>query len=55
MHQLGACEKACQKLKEHLCKEPVLSGPNFSEEFILQTDISEVGLGAVLFQETNGE
>ncbi|KAG6933769.1 hypothetical protein G0U57_018464, partial [Chelydra serpentina] len=49
------CEDAFQELKASLCREPVLYSPDFHREFILQTDASEVGLGAVLSQEVDGE
>ena len=38
------------KLKAILCSEPILKWPNFEREFILQTDASERGIGAVLSQ-----
>ena len=44
------CEEAFQKLKTMLCSEPVLKNPDFEKEFILQTDASDRGLGAVLSQ-----
>ena len=51
-----ACEAAFQKLKEILCKAPVLQNPDFNKSFILQTDASDRGIGAVLSQEdSNGE
>lgn len=48
-------EEAFCKLKNALCGQPVLIAPDFSKEFVVQTDASEVGLGAVLSQEVNGE
>ncbi|CAJ0958241.1 unnamed protein product [Ranitomeya imitator] len=42
-------------MKNALCKQPVLMAPNFKKEFILQTDASDVGVGAVLSQELHGE
>lgn len=39
------CERACQKLKEQLCRAPILAFPNFDEPFILTTDASLVGIG----------
>ncbi|KAL7288279.1 hypothetical protein TKK_0017618 [Trichogramma kaykai] len=41
-------EKVFKTLKEHLIKALILACPNFSETFILQTDASNDGLGAVL-------
>ena len=37
-------------LKAHLCSAPILAYPKFDKPFILQTDASNVGLGAVLAQ-----
>ena len=44
------CEKAFQTLKEVLCQSPILRNPDFSKAFILQTDASNRGVGAVLSQ-----
>ena len=44
------CESAFQALKPHLCTSPVLQSPNFTMPFILQTDASDRGVGAVLSQ-----
>ena len=46
----GDCEKAFSALKRIVCSEPILKSPNFEKEFILQTDASERGIGAVLSQ-----
>ena len=43
-------EKAFQSLKEALCSRPILRSPNLDKEFILQTDASNQGVGAVLSQ-----
>lgn len=44
------CNAAFQKLKTLLCSAPLLRYPNFHREFVLQTDASDVGVGAVLSQ-----
>uniref|UniRef100_A0A1X7UNW9 Integrase catalytic domain-containing protein n=1 Tax=Amphimedon queenslandica TaxID=400682 RepID=A0A1X7UNW9_AMPQE len=46
----GACQSAFQKLKDLLTSPPVLAYPDFSNPFILHTDASGEGLGAVLEQ-----
>ena len=44
------CEEAFLSLKQLLCTDPVLRSPDFTKEFIVQTDASERGVGAVLSQ-----
>lgn len=44
------CDKAFRELKHRLCQAPVLWSPNFSLPFVVQTDASERGIGAVLSQ-----
>nr|KAG5702720.1 hypothetical protein BaRGS_013357 [Batillaria attramentaria] len=51
----AVCEEAFQALKERLCAQPVICLPNLSQTFTLQTDASDVGLGAVLLQERDGQ
>lgn len=45
------CEKPFSKIKYILISSPVLSTPDFSKQFKLTVDASDVGIGAVLFQE----
>ena len=46
----GDQEKAFRCLKQCLTSAPVLACPNFKKPFILQTDASDLGLGAALIQ-----
>ncbi len=48
-------EAAFQQLKDAMVKAPVLALPCEGGEFILQTEASTLGLGAVLIQKLNGE
>ena len=43
-----------EHLTKHLTSPPVMAYPNFEEPFLLHTDASETGLGAVLYQQQNG-
>ena len=45
-----SCQKAFDELKRALCSTTVLKSPDFSRQFILQTDASNRGVGAVLSQ-----
>lgn len=45
------CQSAFDNLKKCVTIAPVLAHPNFSVPFILDTDASQVGLGAVLSQD----
>jgi hypothetical protein len=44
------CEEAFKSLKKVLVSAPILATPNFNKPFLLQTDASKVGIGAVLSQ-----
>ena len=44
------CDKAFNALKSMLTSSPVLSSPDFEKTFIVQTDASNYGVGAVLSQ-----
>ena len=48
------CQDAFNYLKNYLSHDPVLVAPDFTRPFILQTDASDVAVGAVLLQETDG-
>ena len=47
-------EEAFNKLKEELKKAPILKLPDFSKDFVIETDASNQAIGAVLLQESNG-
>lgn len=47
----SSCEEAFRALKDHLIRAPVLSCPDFSLPFQIQTDASGYGIGAVLTQQ----
>lgn len=49
------CETAFQTLKACLCSSLVLKSPEFSQRFLFQTNVSAVGLAAVLAQSAPGE
>ena len=44
------CEEAFSKLKEFLTSAPILALPDWSKPFIVDTDASDFGIGAVLSQ-----
>ena len=50
-----ACEESFQQLKDALVSAPVLVYPRTTEPFLLDTDASNVGVGAVLSQVHDGE
>ena len=48
-------QKALEKLLDHLTSAPVLGYPDFSQPFVLHTNASQEGLGAVLYQRQDGK
>lgn len=48
-------EAAFEAVKDHLTTAPNLTCPNFESPFIIQTDASDFGLGAVLTQIQDGQ
>lgn len=49
------CQHALEIIKRDLTQTPVLTPPDFNKTFKVQTDASEIGLGALLTQEIEGE
>ncbi len=49
------CETAFQTLKEQLVSRPVLAFPETDGDYILYTDASNIGVGAVLGKRTEKE
>ncbi|BFF96473.1 uncharacterized protein DMAD_05111 [Drosophila madeirensis] len=45
-------QEAFEAVKSRLVADPVLACPDFARKFVLQTDASDYGLGAILTQET---
>jgi len=48
-------EKAVETLLDHLVSPQILGYPDFSKPFVLHTDSSQEGLGAVLYQKQDGK
>lgn len=50
----SACQEAFDTIKDRLTSAPVLAFANPQKPYLLHTDTSSVGLGAVLYQEQEG-
>lgn len=50
-HWTPQCDEAFNTIKEYLISAPILHCPDFTKPFVVQTDASAYGLGAVLSQE----
>ena len=48
-------ETAYRNLKIKVIQKPILRLPDQSKPYVLRTDASDIGLGAVLMQETDGK
>ena len=49
------CQVAFEKLKKYLTEAPILAYPDFTKDFILDTDASGNSIGAVLSQKIDGK
>ena len=54
MKWVAESNESFQTLKAALSQNPILRLPNFEKQFVLQTDASDSGLGALLLQEHDG-
>ena len=53
-HWSEECERAFEDLKARLVSSPILAYPSAVDQFILDTDASDFGIGAVLSQQQDG-
>ena len=49
------CQEAFEKIKNLCCTAPILAFTDFKQPFILHTNDSRIGLGAVLYQIIDGQ
>ena len=54
-HWTPECDRAFQKMKQLLTKAPILGYPTADDPFVVDTDASLVGVGAVLSQTQDGK
>jgi hypothetical protein len=52
---LSKHQAAFESLKQALCEAPTVQIPDFSKEFVLVTDASDLAVSAVLHQRINGD
>ncbi|KAK9694887.1 RNase H-like domain found in reverse transcriptase [Popillia japonica] len=53
--ETAECDSAWSNLRERLVSPPILTCPDFNHVFTIQTDASDIGLGAVLSQTIDGQ
>ena len=49
------CEQALNDFKQHLTSAPILALPDFSKQFVLDTNASDNGIGAILSQKQSDD
>ncbi|GFN91819.1 Pol polyprotein [Plakobranchus ocellatus] len=48
-----SCQQSFDTIKDLLSSDPILIIPDIKEQFVVRSDTSDTGLGAVLLQERN--
>ena len=54
IHWTDECQTATETIIDAITREPVMGYPDFDQPFILHTDASGKGLGAILYQKQGG-